>query len=1225
MKFLISLVALGSLSLSFAANIVDDVDTANHVDTESQADIKTQADIKLEDDLAFATFFQVERLYENLASYKLMPSEGCDDKLHCVDSAEQIEVLQQTSEVAFHDSLFSSPILRHERPGYLMFQDVLNSTCAEFRAKRSSIESSAFSREEKIAFVVVLSGLGVFRSIDIEAVKAVKLAAKQAKSSVTSDELLITEMNVRAMLSGSLVISHFCRDALRIVAGVLNSEQIEWLLKRAPSVVLFSPEFMDQLEDFSMFTGSNVVEAFTVGHYDWFKNEKALRTLPASALLDLFANLRYDLTEKQLEALNAARPVVELFNEPEFQNDAFAWQITAGTPYFCYINIERLIEEIEKGTTSSSCSEDLHQALFAFYVHSEYSINFHINGLLIAPFLVKPEGMDFVEVVPHEEVIKSICGHHMNALEYLMLDRQKILKALITKFSDLETTDLPTKNLLGLLVKSSVFAFREAMTILEQVKSELMIAEGDNDHSDTKDNVMIEDLIEGLRKCRNEQSSVYYRPTALILAYLELNSGVLLRIPYRHIPGTKAASTLNMVQTLRALFLDEKILFTKWPRVFLVQQARDFMMSKEKQQHEIEKKTDSETLAVIFDQMFTLCDMGGFDDALVKELESAFAEESVKLLEKYSEYQSIEALYVDFRSEAMSVYTRLTQQDYTVQESILDLTVPLNTCENELLAIVQNDFKPEMARFMIEDAEFMGAFGEFAHVLKRSQVAGLLACEEGRALLASNRKLLYNLPTYEDFKVTDLKALKFQAQYACMLRTVPLLVTLISFKADEYTFNDPLGVAWRLFGCEDRIKEASLLQNAWRIAPAQFFAEFWNSVECSPEQKELFCAAPVISGYLSSARDLQGKALETIRATLHWIILQELKFVEAFALLSSDLGMSADDSNGKRTRAFNSALFAHSFEVRERVELAQFWILNLSMNPQVKSSLPSPRFLPDLLEILKGPISQVRGGCLLAAVGLMDKNLRSIRFNRLFAGFDEWKEAMVKAFKAQSAKDSKESKESESAKGTTDASAATATDVSTTNTDTTATDATATTVIKDGVKYIFKTVESASEGESEGASEKELHTNIPQYREIIEKDVQNRQFLLRRMLNDIDVALKIEVKDTIWKNRLRLLGMISADGFTPSRSFNNAVPFTRLPVHELVLHRKLEHLTGLVGRENIPEGLKPEQLALVILQFASDEENKPLIEAVMVEKEKTEKEKKREVKKNAKKNNNKKK
>ena len=52
---------------------------------------------------------------------------------------------------------------------------------------------------------------------------------------------------------------------------------------------------------------------------------------------------------------------------------------------------------------------------------------------------------------------------------------------------------------------------------------------------------------------------------------------------------------------------------------------------------------------------------------------------------------------------------------------------------------------------MINDTEFMETFTEFAYLMNRSQVRELLNSESGKILLASNRKLVHNLPTYEDF------------------------------------------------------------------------------------------------------------------------------------------------------------------------------------------------------------------------------------------------------------------------------------------------------------------------------------------------------------------------------------------------------------------------------------------------------------------------------------------
>ena len=79
-------------------------------------------------------------------------------------------------------------------------------------------------------------------------------------------------------------------------------------------------------------------------------------------------------------------------------------------------------------------------------------------------------------------------------------------------------------------------------------------------------------------------------------------------------------------------------------------------------------------------------------------------------------------------------------------------------------------------------------------------------------------------------------------------------------------------------------------------------------------------------------------------------------------------------------------------------------------------------------------------------------------------------------------------------------------------------------------------------------------TNIPQYREYIETDCKVRRELLFKMLQEINVALGIKDDSNlqIWKDRLDLLGFLSADGYTVSPSFNLESNLN-LPLHESIL------------------------------------------------------------------------
>ena len=1166
---------------------------------------------------AYEEFIDSQGSLRYFHSHKLpLPSSNSESSRYHAADSQLIESLSKASSSAFYESLVTSPIIRHERPGYFLLNDELHGVCAEFRAKKSSIDPNAYSKLEKYEFLEKISTLGAFTEIDAINVTKSATTAKNQKN-----EQIKERLQYRAIFSATIMASYFCRDALRLVASVLDSSQIAWLLNNSTESIVCNSELLDQLNDFSMFEDFHVVQALINGHYDWFKNPKALKTLKPSALIGLFLQLNFDLTPEQLDLLNSSRPIEELFKTAEFYDNSFVWQVTAASPYARddHINIEGLVEAINN-SSETGCSDELKQVIFSFYVHSENAINYHINHILLLvpsvissevsevstsdgtsnifelpplpsnfvlppplpsnfvlppPLTGPPLPSDFVlpPLPPFEEFQENLVENHLNGLEFLFSHRQQILSALVRKYKNLDIIDVQLKNLIGFFVTPSSFSVRSALKIVEQVQSEFSATS--------------EPEVSDLIKLLKAKVVDVFKKTSLILAYCELKFSPV-RCPYRDVPENEIKSTKKVVEKLRGISLSNddisnSVIVKKWPRMFLIQQAFDYKFSKQYQPTTTVDSSASavDTLGLILEGFLIFCDFEGFDENSLNDLKLNFPEKSKNLIVAIEGHKSIESKFELFRNGFFTHVhkLKLAREHIKNIDKILQTAVLISTIECQIMALIQNHFKPEMIKFFTND--LLEQFSEFVYLLKHSQVIELLNSEDGRKLLGENRSLLHNLPTYEDFKVTDIKSLNFQAQYATMVRTLPLIPLLISFKIDEYIFNDPLGLSWRLFGKFERIENScpELMSIAWKIIPFQMLAE-------SPFKSKsigLGRYASNIQNYMTTSRDVVGKPLESLREILHWIILQELKFLESFLLINSRKNLKWQD-------ALNAAIYSNKFEQDDREFLLGIGLHSISQTPGIETKL-KPDYLHKMLEVLGGPLSQVRAGIFLASRELMDKNVRMVSFGEQFVGFYAWVKKIFEevGLKPKILELKKLPVSTETFRVANDKiikdNETTADTADTTDTATADTAATATTNSND-LKFIFNP-----------GSEKNSHTNIPQYREHVEQDVRSRQKLILKLLKELDSLIKpADSHYELWADRVKLLGMFSADGFTLSPDFMDQEGqeplFANLPLHERILYDKLRNFAGLVGIEGLDEHLKPENMATVIIQFAADSSEK---------------------------------
>ena len=308
-------------------------------------------DMTSKEQKSFENFMDLNESFNYFHSHKIPLNTGSNDsssypyRYHGVEE-HLIESLTKASSSAFHRSSKTSPIILYERPGHVFLDDELHCVCAEFRAMKSSVDPAAYSKQEKFEFLDKINDLGVFTNFE-----------SPIKGGNKKNQKIKEHLKFRGIFSSSIMSSHFCRDALRLIASVLNSSQITWLLENSIESIVCNSELLDQLEDFSIFSDYHVVKAFVDGHYDWFKNSKALRTLKPKALIALISELNYDLNFEQLALLNSARPIEELFETPEFYANPFVWQITAGTPHFRdeHMKIDDLTDLIE--SFEGDCSQ----------------------------------------------------------------------------------------------------------------------------------------------------------------------------------------------------------------------------------------------------------------------------------------------------------------------------------------------------------------------------------------------------------------------------------------------------------------------------------------------------------------------------------------------------------------------------------------------------------------------------------------------------------------------------------------------------------------------------------------------------------------------------------------------------------------------------------------------------------------------------------------------------
>jgi hypothetical protein len=1110
------------------------------------------------------------------------PNDGFSHRYHAAD-ADLIESMAGASKFAFHQSITISPIVMYERPGHLFLDDELLVLCAEFRAMKNSVEPSAYSKQEKFEFLDKIINLGVFTDFDSVAASPVKGGNK--KKLQIREQLLL-----RGIFSASIISSHFCRDALRLIASVLDSRQIAWLLKHSIESVVFNPELLDQLEDFSMFSSYHVATAFAEGHYNWFKNPKALKTFKADALIGLFSEMNYNLSPEQLENLNSARSIENLFKEHEFVENPFVWQVTAGSPYFRdeHMNMEALANAITN-FEEDVMPEELKSAIFGLYVHSEIGIMRHIEELLKLIKLRKADStsinnddatMNNDDTIINnnnatntttaaatlesteslEDVQCKMAEYNFKGLNFIFTHRQIILAALL-KSNKNRKLDEKGQILIGLFVTPSFYPFRSAMNLVEEMKREF-VREGE---------VEIRDFIKLLNSPSTH--STFSKGTALILAFCELAFDPI-KLPYRQIQNAEIRSTSEHIEKFHMMLSSEDFLSsTRWPRIFLINQILDF-----KACLPFHKSSDDEIINQVLKDFLIHSDLNGFCEFEINLLLNHFPENCQNLMKAIQDNKSIEAKFQVFKTEFLFHTKKYKDSKQNIEENfneietILQSTISVAAVECQLMALIQNCFKPEMSNLLMKDHEFLTELSEFSHLLKRSQVAELLKDQEGRRLLSESRHFLHNLPTFEDFKASDVKSLKLQAQYATMVRTLPLIPLLISFKHDEFIFNDPLALSWRLFGKLEHESD-ELLSNIWRIVPFQMLAEKWKAELKKVDNISLYNSG--IQFYLKKSREVHGKPLEALKQILHWAILQEIKFLEAFFLTNSRESLKWSD-------ALNAATFANHPEHVDRDFIINTWVDSISNHPEIKAKL-RPNFLYDLLEIIDGPLSQLRGGVFLASRNIMDKNLYMINFGKYFVGFYSWTREIMKRVNLipKSIDLNRLTMESETYTITDDK------------------------IIRDcdnPVRILKKDEDDDSKEDNadkeESSSVKFVfnrnsdnlsHTNIPQYREQVEQDVRNRQKLLLQMLSELDSAIgqNSSAHSQLWSDRIKLLGMFSADGFTLRSDFNLEEPFMNLPLHEMILYRKLRKFSK-VDETNLPKDVEPECMATTIVQFADN-------------------------------------
>jgi hypothetical protein len=1106
------------------------------------------------------------------------PSDGVSHRYHAAD-VDLIESMAEASTSAFHQSITTSPIIMYERPGHVFLDDELHECCAEFRAMKNSIDPSAYSKQEKFQFLDKIINLGVFT--DLEGVAASPVKAGTKKKLQIREQLLL-----RGIFSASIMSSHFCRDALRLIASILDSRQVAWLLEYSIESIAFNPELLDQLEDFSIFSSYHVVTAFAVGNYDWFKNPKALNTLKASALIGLLSKLNYNLSPEQLENLNSARPIENLFKEREFLENPFVWQVTAGSSYFRdeHMNMEALANAITN-FEENDMPEELKSAIFGLYVHSEVGIMRHIEELLKLIKLRRADATsinnDDTTIYNNDAVINNdnttttiattatlestesledvqckMAEFHFKGLKFIFTHREIILSALMKCDKD-RKLDGKGQILIGLFVTPSLYPVRSAMKLVEEMKREFF-KEGE---------VEIRDFIKLLNSPLTH--SAFSKGIALILAFCELAFDPI-NLPYRQIPNSKIRSTSEHIENFHMMLSSIDFLSaTRWPRIFLIHQIIDF-----KACLPFHKSSDDEIINQVLKGFLIHSDLNGFCEFEINLLLNHFPENCQNLMKAIQDNKSIEAKFQVFKTKFLfhtKKYKDLKQKIKEI-DTVLRSTIAVAAVECQLMALIQNCFKPEMSNLLMKDYEFLTELSEFSYLLKRSQVAELLKDQEGRRLLSESRHFLHNLPTFEDFKASDVKSLKLQAQYATMVRTLPLIPLLISFKHDEFIFNDPLALSWRLFGKLEHESD-ELLSNIWRIVPFQMLAEKWKAELKKVDNISLYNSG--IQFYLKKSREVNGKPLEALKQILDWAILQEIKFLEAFFLMNTRESLKWSD-------ALNAAIFANHPEHVDRDFILNTWVNSISNHPEIKSKL-RPNFLYDLLEIIDGPLSQLRGGVFLASRNIMDKNLYMINFGEYFVGFYSWTREIMKKVNLipKSIDLNRLPMESETYTITDDK------------------------IIRDcdnQVRVLKKDEDDDSKKDDAGKEESSSikfvfnrnsdnlsHTNIPQYREQVEQDVSMRQKLLLQMLSELDLAIgqNSSAHSQLWSDRVKLLGMFSADGFTLRSDFNLEEPFMNLPLHEMILYRKLRKFSK-VDETNLPEDMEPGCMATTIVQFAEN-------------------------------------
>ena len=1115
--------------------------------------------------------------FEKFKSYNI-PVDKSSTDFHSVKDEVLLMQYANANSYGFYKSLESDPIIFYERPGTPHMKDPLQAVCANFLGCKSSIESSAFENRDKLFFIESITEFSVFYEPGID----VPMKGKNKRSQDAKDQL-----RVRMMFSAATMASYHCREAMRIVADLLDRSQIQWLLKYSPVVILQNPGFLDALTDFSMFSAENAVEASVHSFYDWFKNVNALKTLSPSAILAIVRASHYDLGNEKLEILNEHRPIEGLFEYPEFVNDPFVWQMTAGTRFFRdeHIHIDALSELIQSIESESFIPQAISENIFGLYFHSENAIHSHIQGIHIVMNL-KPIDQLALENPPpmainHEQFQMNVIESHLKGLNYIFTHRAKVLVALMRKFKDLAKLKEDSKQLLGLIVTPSMYASRKALTIYEEVKKEF------------PENPTIVDLHRLLHDslfCEPTEYK-YFRATALIFAYFDLTSSPL-KIPYRKNPvSDESKSSLYMVETLRKIIniaeeieadgtvhykakAEEIAVFAKWPRLYLLQSALDFKQSKTYQIAD-HGEAVANTLDTILKGYMTFCTFEPIDDHFMNTIKFEFPEYYADIALAVDLNREPEMKFYTFRSKFMHLYRlfKETSENFNQTGNVLKFAFLIGFREAQIMCSIQNTFKVEMISSMINDTEFMETFTEFAYLMNRSQVRELLNSESGKILLASNRKLVHNLPTYEDFTSSHLSTFGLQAQYATMVRTLPLIPLLVSFKSDDYIFNDPLALSIRLISDYPQrwFNQDQLTMNAWKFVPFQAIAELYGH---GSKIKWSIANVAMIQKYLKSSREVQAKGIESCRAILHWLIISEIRALEAFVLSNSK-------ENEKWKHALNAAIMINHAEHASRDDLMKVCLHSLSMSADVLGKL-RPDFMNVFLELIGGPLAPVRGGIFMSSRGHMDKNMRHFHFEETFVGFYAWTNRtkenvnipVIEAEKSELIKtetfDLVESKMSGEQK-----------------------------IINcedDGGQQVAET-----ENVSENVEEKTkfvfrpgngtlAYTNIPQYREYIEADCKARRELLFQMLLEINVALDIKDDSNlqIWKDRLDLLGFLSADGYTVSPSFNLESNLN-LPLHESILLIKLKAMAGVVGAEVIPEELKPEKLATVIIQMKKRE------------------------------------